>query len=210
MDRLYLCIHTAAHGSPKYNGDTTAAWIDKLHRGLGWAMIGYNFVDRLSGEIEEGRPLNRSGAHCPDMGMNRHGIGICFAGHGDYWEWTLAQRKSGFKLMRELMDKYSIPPENVLGHREAMGYKDPVEQHIGHLRKTCPGLLISMDDVRAQLAGKAVASPFEYDPRGMFGDICNIFDDPNYHNLPAGTQKMIKALRRASPFGRLTREDLEA
>lgn len=40
--------------------------------------IAYNYVIKLDGTIEQGRPLDKIGAHC--KGKNRNTIGICYAG----------------------------------------------------------------------------------------------------------------------------------
>lgn len=47
----------------------------------GWSDIGYHYVITLNGEVKEGRPLERSGAHC--KGHNRSSIGVCYVGGCD-------------------------------------------------------------------------------------------------------------------------------
>lgn len=49
--------------------------IDRWHKQRGFKMVGYHFVIRLDGTIEQGRPLEMIGAHC--TGHNAHSIGIC-------------------------------------------------------------------------------------------------------------------------------------
>lgn len=46
--------------------------------GNGWSDIGYHYVIHLDGTVHQGRPLEKSGAHC--RGYNRHSIGICYIG----------------------------------------------------------------------------------------------------------------------------------
>ena len=45
---------------------------------LGWSDIGYHFLVLLDGSVEEGRPLERTGAHT--KGHNWDSIGIAYVG----------------------------------------------------------------------------------------------------------------------------------
>ena len=47
-------------------------------KGNGWIDIGYHYVVRRDGTIEEGRPIQAVGAHC--SGHNQSSIGICLVG----------------------------------------------------------------------------------------------------------------------------------
>lgn len=149
-DVKYIIWHTAAHGVKDKDYDTTVAEIDKWHKERGWSGIGYHYVIRKSGEVCKGRNEDLVGAQV--AGLNSKSIGICFSGHGDITDHTDEQRKSGIKLTKELMDKYNIPVENVLGHREI---NKLVEKKIlaeaYKTTKSCPGNKINMDDVRVQL-----------------------------------------------------------
>lgn len=58
--------------------DYSAADIEKWHKQENFATIGYHYVIKLDGTIEEGRPLWMVGAHC--KGHNLHSIGICYIG----------------------------------------------------------------------------------------------------------------------------------
>jgi hypothetical protein len=137
----YIVLHTAAHGTPSHNYDSTRAQIDAWHKARGWKGIGYHRVVRLNGEIERGRQDKEQGAHT--RGLNSRSIGICFSGHGDYHPWTEKQKISGLWLINILMKRFSIPPQNVIGHREAGSIRGVPDPH-----KTCPGKLIDMDVVR--------------------------------------------------------------
>ena len=46
--------------------------------GRGWSDIGYHYLIHLDGTIEEGRPIEKIGAHT--SGQNRGSIGICYVG----------------------------------------------------------------------------------------------------------------------------------
>jgi N-acetylmuramoyl-L-alanine amidase len=72
------------HCSAKYEGqDVSAATIKKWHTSppRNWSDIGYHYVVRLDGTIEQGRPLGRAGAHT--RGHNKDSVGICYIGGVD-------------------------------------------------------------------------------------------------------------------------------
>ncbi len=69
-----IIIHHSA--SP----DVPASVIHEWHIGRGWSGIGYHFVIRQNGDIEEGRPLEMIGAHAGSPG-NTDSIGICLTGN---------------------------------------------------------------------------------------------------------------------------------
>lgn len=148
----YVVWHTAAHGNPKTGEvyDTTAAQIDAWHKAQGWRKIGYHFVVRLDGTIEEGRLLNEEGAHV--RGLNRSAIGICFSGHGDLQPLTALQMRAGLALTAALCRQWGIPVHRVIGHREVNRLVEagvlPVEYRVS---KTCPGKLVDMREVRVRL-----------------------------------------------------------
>ncbi len=74
-DTEYFIIHCAATTKSM---DIGANEIHKWHLARGWAGIGYHYVVRRNGIIEEGRPVDTVGAHC--KGENSHSIGICMVG----------------------------------------------------------------------------------------------------------------------------------
>ena len=82
-------------------------------------MVGYHFVIRLDGTIEQSRPLDMGGAHC--TGYNAHSIGICYIGgldksgkHKD----TRTQVKKDvlWSLVKSLQKQY--PQATLHGHNE--------------------------------------------------------------------------------------------
>jgi len=85
-----------------------------------WRDIGYHYVIRRSGEIEEGRPEEQPGAHV--RGRNSDSIGICLVGgraeRHDAVDvnYTKAQWDSLLHLVGEL--KYDHPRAKVRGHRD--------------------------------------------------------------------------------------------
>lgn len=112
-----LIIHCSA---TKAGMDFGAADIDRWHREQGMAGIGYHYVVRLDGSIEEGRSVALPGAHC--RGWNGRSIGICYIGgldaDGKPADTRTEQQKVALKhLVEELRRKYRI--ERVMGHRDA-------------------------------------------------------------------------------------------
>jgi len=133
----YIIIH---HSLTK--DSETISWnaIRKYHiRTKGWRDIGYHFgveLIRNSYEILYGRSLLRAGAHT--TGMNINSIGICCV--GDYDVIPPPERmydKLAF-LVKDLMEIFSIPVENVKGHSD-------------YAEKSCPGDSFDMDKLRSLL-----------------------------------------------------------
>ena len=87
--------------------------------------IGYHFYITRDGEIYQGRPLEKVGAHCRDH--NTHSIGMCYeggldiAGHPQDTR-TLAQRGSLLALLRELRKRF--PKELIVGHHDLNPMKE--------------------------------------------------------------------------------------
>ena len=52
--------------------------IRRWHKERGWSDIGYHYVIRRNGKIEEGRNDGIVGAHA--KGMNENSLGICMVG----------------------------------------------------------------------------------------------------------------------------------
>jgi len=125
-------------------------WIRDIHtKEFGWDDTGYHFVilngiikkdlyfHFCDGQIEIGRPIEKSGAHV--RGHNKNTIGICLIGKDKF---TVRQLHSLDHILIELMNKYSLKSENIKGHYEydtANG-------------KTCPN--IDMDNLRKNITYK--------------------------------------------------------
>ena len=58
--------------------NTDAAEIDRWHRERGWLKIGYHFVIKRDGTIEEGRHVDEVGAHA--KGHNSTSVSVCMIG----------------------------------------------------------------------------------------------------------------------------------
>ena len=104
--------------------DIGVEWCRKVHLRKGWKDVGYHFVIRLDGEVEEGRPIEMSGAHT--KGHNWDSIGICYAGgveaEKQNGKWiakdtrTEEQKDSLVDLLCQLKDSY--PKAIIYGHRD--------------------------------------------------------------------------------------------
>ncbi len=156
MKPEYIVIHTAA-----FKGrNCDAKVIDQWHRARGWSGIGYHFVilnDKHDGKpdglIEEGRPINTSGAHA--RGINSKSIGICCIGHGDYEDFTSAQYRSLISKIKSLSGQFSIPIQNVIGHREINILIDQgVLSETYRTQKSCPGNKVDLDALRQRVASQ--------------------------------------------------------
>jgi N-acetylmuramoyl-L-alanine amidase len=128
---LRVVIHQTATKQTASNQATFDA-IDRYHREvMGWRKIGYHRVIFTDGEVLKGRLDSEIGAHV--AGHNADSIGICLIGIGDglpvgQGYVTPAQWKALVNVCRELMQRYGVPVERVVGHRDFPG-----------VTKTCPG-----------------------------------------------------------------------
>ena len=95
--------------------------IRRWHLKRGFNDIGYHYLIHIDGTVEEGRPLNKQGAHT--SGENKGSIGLCYVGgmSKDMKKAkdtrTQAQKDSLIKLMHELIYKYN-KDMTIHGHNE--------------------------------------------------------------------------------------------
>ena len=108
-----------------------------------WRDIGYHVgIENVNNDYYEvlmGRMWDEPGAHCPEKGMNRRSVGVCFIGNFDQEPPPEDQWKQGVRLVKFLMLCYHIEAECVYGHREFAVYK------------TCPGEAFDLQKFRADL-----------------------------------------------------------
>jgi len=111
-----IIVHcSATREGQNVDVDTIRRW-HVIERG--WSDIGYHFVITLNGEVKEGRPLERSGAHC--KGYNKSSIGICYVGGCDNGmnpkdTRTEKQKEAIINLIKDLKVKYT-KINKVTGH----------------------------------------------------------------------------------------------
>ena len=115
----YLVVHTAAADI----SNVDASKINDWHRKRGWKGIGYHYViidDRHDtfpdGALQTGRPEEEVGAHV--AGLNLPSIGVCCVGHGDRRDFTRGQRATLIDLLVQVSQKYNVPVDRIIGHRE--------------------------------------------------------------------------------------------
>ena len=119
--------HIVIHHSATDRGSATM--FDRSHRARGWDELGYHFViDNGSGgpdgrvEVGSRWRAQKWGAHCggtPNNAYNNYGIGICLVGNFDRGMPTRRQLDSLGRLVGYLAAEHDIPPERVIGHRDA-------------------------------------------------------------------------------------------
>lgn len=93
--------------------------IREWHKERGWSDVGYHCIIRRNGNIENGRHVNRAGAHT--TGHNANSIGVCLIGginkkgkaEANY---TPAQWATLERLLRVLRVEYR--DATIHGHRE--------------------------------------------------------------------------------------------
>lgn len=111
-----IIVHCSATEAGK---DFKAKDIDRWHKAKGWTGIGYNYVVDLDGTVEQGRDLDKAGAHT--SGHNVDTVGICYIGGlkgGKAADTrTEAQRTAIERLIKSL--KVCFPTiRKVSGHRD--------------------------------------------------------------------------------------------
>lgn len=93
--------------------------IRQWHKEKGWLDVGYHFIIRRDGTIEDGRDVGAIGAHCE--GKNYTSVGVCLVGGVD----AGGKPQANFtpQQMQALKDvlaglKVEYPEATVHGHRE--------------------------------------------------------------------------------------------
>ena len=113
--------------------------VDRAHRMQGWLCIGYHFIIRRDGVVEEGRPFDAMGSHCLDGGRNNSHIGVCLIGgvsenpltHKPGWAWNGSDSECNFTgaqqqalpLLIDYIEDKAGKKLAVEGHREVPGVK---------------------------------------------------------------------------------------
>jgi len=103
---------------------SSAQQIDEWHKkretnGIRWRGIGYHYVIRRNGTIENGRPLSQPGAHV--VGHNKYSVGICYEGgldnDGRDDDTRTPEQK---KTLRELLEQLhkQFPQALIVGHHD--------------------------------------------------------------------------------------------
>lgn len=101
--------------------------IDEWHKERGWDGCGYHYIiqngypysinekiDSLIGQIEQGRNIEKTGAHA--KGFNSTSIGICLIHNDGTYDSRMLVSLS--RLVRELTQRFNIDTNSVVGHYE--------------------------------------------------------------------------------------------
>ena len=99
--------------------DVDAEEINRWHKNRGFSQIGYHYIIKLDGTIEEGRSVHMVGAHT--KGHNTGSLGIVYAGGIDNKKKpkdtrTPEQDTALTNLLSYLLSKY--PDATIHGHNE--------------------------------------------------------------------------------------------
>ena len=88
----------------------------------------YHYVILTNGRIMKGNPDDVVVWHANNNNVNDTSVAVCLWGNLSKRKPTKAQIKSLVALLKKLVRKYKIPPENILGHRD-----------VGDSWTECPG-----------------------------------------------------------------------
>ena len=122
----YLVVHCSATPEGRNH---TAKDIDAWHRQRGFDGIGYNYVIRLDGTVEEGRDVNKIPSHV--KGYNKESIGICYIGGID--KNTLQPKDTRTPAQKEALKKLLIDLKKLYPQAEILGHRD-----FPNVAKACP------------------------------------------------------------------------
>ena len=130
--------HSASH-------DVGAETIHRWHLDRGWLGIGYHFVIRKDGSIEEGRPEDTVGAHA-GSGANGDSIGVCLTGNFEEHDPSPAQMDSLARLIKEhIFKRYG---------------EIVIEGHSDHMSTACPGRYFPWDELKFKLEADIVSGKY--------------------------------------------------
>ncbi|MBE6075019.1 MAG: N-acetylmuramoyl-L-alanine amidase [Selenomonas ruminantium] len=136
----FLVIHHT--GFPNEDKDSTAAAIHEFHqKERKWAGIGYHYLIRKNGMIEQGRRPEAVGAHASHY--NKKSVGICLAGNFEIGKPTEAQMNAVKELCRWLCRKYDLDARQkgvIVGHRDLNDTLCPgkhLYKRLGEIRRFC-------------------------------------------------------------------------
>ena len=128
----YIVIHhTESH-------DVPIETVDQWHRTRSFAGVGYHYLIRANGDIEQGRPENKMGAQV--LNHNHESLGVCLTGKFMETQPTSAQMDSLVELVSDLMSKY--PKAKLVRHKDLAA-------------TNCPGDKFPWDRLNSLLADKA-------------------------------------------------------
>lgn len=120
-DIRHIIIHCAfTPASMDIGAETIRRWHTEPPRN--WNDIGYHWVIRRDGAVEQGREERVSGAHA--LGRNHDSIGVCLVGGKPDCNFTRSQWESLSALVSAISRRY--PDARVSGHRDHSGKDCPM------------------------------------------------------------------------------------
>jgi len=111
-----LFVHCSA---TKPTMDIGVREIRQWHKEQGWLDVGYHFVIRRDGTVEEGRNIDAVGSHVKDH--NHNSVGICLVGGVDSSnKFTANFTPSQMHSLRTLLDdlKVKYPNASIRAHHD--------------------------------------------------------------------------------------------
>ncbi len=106
------------HQSATKKIETSFEKIKKFHLYQGMGNIAYHYFIEASGRLRKGRNESTMGTHTRASQMNSKSLGVCLAGEFNNEDPGPAQLKTLESLLNNLLTKYKISKDKVLGHRE--------------------------------------------------------------------------------------------
>lgn len=122
-----LIVHCSATKASMQIG---AREIRQWHKEKGWLDIGYHYVIKRDGTIEEGREVGSIGAHCE--GKNYTSVGICLVGGVD----------SDMKPQANFTDLQMNQLKMLLAGLEAKYPQATIHGHHDFAAKACPSFAV--------------------------------------------------------------------
>ncbi len=130
--------------------------IKKFHVWQGMGNIAYHFFIEADGKVKRGRNESTAGTHTKANHMNERSIGVCLAGNFNTEDPNPSQLQSLDQILRSLLIRYKLQPDDILAHREVSG-----------AATECPGdsLNVWLVDFREQLKKAGRVYPVRDNPR---------------------------------------------
>lgn len=132
----HIVVHHAA------NPNATLESITRTHVANGWKGIGYHVVIERGARMA-GRDPRTPGAHTKNLNANT--LAVCIADDCN----KRLRPEDWAAVVGQCVDwcaHFGLPAEAVIGHRETPKYGG------APTKKQCPGKLVSMDALRAEVA----------------------------------------------------------
>jgi len=126
-----IILHcTATKEGKRYDVNDIRQW----HLDRGWSDIGYHYLINLNGDIENGRDIEKIGAHC--KGQNTGSVGIAYVGgldtNGKPKDTRTKAQKESLEVVIDVI-------------RNLVGEDIPVFGHNEFSNKACPCFDVSKE-----------------------------------------------------------------